>query len=154
MVKSQSLLHVLSIKKVYLKKKRIGVTELLSSFENKNKSTAMMIYNEKFSVIPITNHINLKDVSKNITKRILVNKITNIFQSYKKVFKKKPKAVILGLNPHNDEFRNNSEEKNIVVPAIKLLAKNNIKIDGPVPADTIFFRDNLKKIQSSNWNVP
>ena len=25
--------------------------------------------------------------------------------------------------------------KNIVVPAIKLLAKNNIKIDGPVPAD-------------------
>ena len=75
----------------------------------------------------------------------MVNKITNIFQSYKKVFKKKPKAVILGLNPHNDEFRNNSEEKNIVVPAIKLLAKNNIKIDGPGPADTIFFRDNLKK---------
>jgi 4-hydroxy-L-threonine phosphate dehydrogenase PdxA len=132
-------------KKSIFEKKRIGVTELLSSFENKNKSTAMMIYNEKFSVIPITNHINLKDVSKNITKRILVNKITNIFQSYKKVFKKKPKAVILGLNPHNDEFRNNSEEKNIVVPAIKLLAKNNIKIDGPVPADTIFFRDNLKK---------
>ena len=26
-----------------------------------------------------------------------------------------------------------------------MLAKNNIKIDGPVPADTIFFRDNLKK---------
>ena len=74
----------------------------------------MMIYNEKFSVIPITNHINLNNVSKNITKRILVNKITNIFQSYKKVFKKKPKAVILGLNPHNDEFRNNSEEKKYV----------------------------------------
>ena len=66
MVKSQSLLHVLSIKKVYLKKKRIGVTELLSSFENKNKSTAMMIYNEKFSVIPITNHINLKKMFQKI----------------------------------------------------------------------------------------
>ena len=43
MVKSQSLLHVLSIKKVF-EKKRIGVTELLSSFENKNKSTTV-IYN-------------------------------------------------------------------------------------------------------------
>ena len=51
-------------KSIFEKKKNRRVTELLSSFENKNKSTAMMIYNEKFSVIPITNHINLKDVSK------------------------------------------------------------------------------------------
>ena len=48
----------------------------------------MMIYNEKFSVIPITNHINLKDVSKNITKRILVNKITIYFNLTKKFLKK------------------------------------------------------------------
>ena len=38
-----------------------------------------------------------------------------------------PKIVVLGLNPHNAEFRKNSEEIRIIIPAIKILKKKGVK---------------------------
>ena len=46
-----------------------------------------------------------------------------IHKWYKKFKRKKPKIAILGLNPHNAEFRKNSEENKIIIPAIKNLKK-------------------------------
>ena len=63
---------------------------------------------------------------------------------YYKYFQKKPRIALLGLNPHNSEFKKNSEEIKIIIPAINKLRKK-IKIYGPFPSDTIFFKDNLKK---------
>ena len=46
-------------------KKKIGVTEYLSSkCKVKDNSEAMLIYNRKLSVCPITTHLDLKEVSK------------------------------------------------------------------------------------------
>ena len=39
----------------------------------------------------------------------------------------KPKIGILGLNPHNDEFRKNSEERKFIIPAIKQLRKKEYR---------------------------
>jgi len=47
----------------------------------------------------------------------------------------------LGLNPHNAEFRKNSEECKIIIPAINKLKKLGIKLSGPLVADTIFIKD-------------
>ena len=44
----------------------------------------------------------------------------------------------MGLNPHNAEFKKNSEEERIIKPAIKNLRKLKLKVDGPLVADTIF----------------
>ena len=60
-----------------------------------------------------------------------------------KLLKRKPRIAILGLNPHNDEFRSASEEKKIILPAIKKLKKNKYNVMGPFSADTIFL--NKKK---------
>ena len=38
----------------------------------------MLLRNKKFSVSPITTHLDLKDVSKKINNRIIVNKIKKI----------------------------------------------------------------------------
>ena len=46
---------------------------------------------------------------------------------------------MLGLNPHNAELRNNSEEK-IIMPAIKKLNKFGINIDGPYSADSFLLK--------------
>ena len=51
---------------------------------------------------------------------------------------------MLGLNPHNAEYKYNSEEKTQIIPAISKLKKQKVKIQGPLVADTIFI-NNYKK---------
>ena len=98
----------------------------------------MMIYNKNLSVVPLTTHIRVKNVSKQINYNLLKVKMITLNKYYKKLFTKKPKIGILGLNPHNAELRDKSEEKRIIIPAIKRLKKIGVKIDGPLVSDTIF----------------
>ncbi len=126
-------------------RKKIGVTEYLASKCNiKNNKEAMLIYNKKFSVSPLTTHLDIKEISKKITSALIINKIKTLNQWYKKKLKKKPKIAVLGLNPHNAELRKNSEEKRIIIPTIRKLEKSGINIKGPFVADT-FFMDSFKK---------
>lgn len=114
----------------------IGVTEYVSS---KNKKTGiMMIYNEVFSITPLTNHARIKNLGKLINQSLIKKKVMNLKKSYQRFFKKNPKMVMLGLNPHLGELDQNSEEKKIIIPAIKYLKKRKVKIDGPYSVDQIF----------------
>lgn len=127
------------INKKLLPKKNIGVTEFLASkCFIKNDLVAMLIGNKILKVSPLTTHLDLKLVPKKINKLLIVNKIKIINDWFKKTFKTKPKIAILGLNPHNSELRNNSEEKKIIIPAIIKLRNYGIALSGPIPADTIF----------------
>ena len=87
----------------------------------------MMIFNEKLSVVPITTHIKLKDVPKKLNKKMIINKINILNNYYFKYFKLKPNIGVLGLNPHNFELRDGSEEKKIIIPSISFL-KENLKL--------------------------
>ena len=128
-----------AIDKQLLSKKNIGVTEFLANKCKLRKNyEVMMIYNKKMSVVPITTHINIKKVSSNISKSIIVNKIKMIKFWFNKNLKKNPKIAVLGLNPHNGEMRHNSEETKIIIPAIQKLKKLSVNVDGPLVADTIF----------------
>jgi len=130
------------INKNLLKKGNIGVTEYFASkCKVKNKSEVMLIRNKKLSVSPITTHVNIKDISKMIKKEIIVMKVKTINKWFIKHLKKKPKIGVLGLNPHNAEFRKNSEENKQVIPAIKKLKKIGIKLDGPLSSDTVFMNN-------------
>ena len=104
----------------------------------------MLIYNQKLSVSPLTTHLPLKDVYKNITKSKIINHVKKIDFFSKKFLKKKPKIAITGLNPHCESNFKNSEEKNIIIPAINYLKSKKFKVSGPFPADTIFLKDNYK----------
>ena len=135
-------------KKLLKKTKKVGVTEYFASIcKIFDKSEVMMIYNKKLSVVPLTTHIEVKNISKNINKRLIVNKLLSLNKNYQKLFKKKPKIGILGLNPHNGEMRKNTEEIKDIIPAIKVLKKKGVNITGPLVADTVFI-DNYK-----NFNV-
>lgn len=131
-----------AINKNLLKKKRSGVTEYLALKCNIPKdSEVMFITNGVLSVVPITTHIDLKDVAKKIKKRLIVRKIKSLDKCFKDLFKRKPKIGLLGLNPHNAEFRKNSEEMKLIIPSIKQLKKNGIKIEGPLISDITFVND-------------
>jgi len=98
----------------------------------------MLLYNKQLSVSPITTHIKLKKVSRNISKKKIVDKLMTINKFFLKKLKMKPKIGILGLNPHNDEFRKNSEERKFIIPAIKQLRKKRVSVEGPLSPDTAF----------------
>ena len=117
-----------------------GVTEFLARKSNVLGKEAMIIYNKKLSVSPITTHIKVKQISKSLTKKIIFEKVKTINEFYKNKFGFKPKIGILGLNPHNYELRSNSEEKKIILPAIKKLKEKGIKINGPLSGDTAFLK--------------
>ena len=104
----------------------------------------MLIKGKKLSVCPITTHVDLKDVIKKITPKVIISKIKTANKWYRKNYGKSPKIAILGLNPHNAEFRPNSEEVKIILPSIIKLKNDGIKIDGPIAADTIFINDYRK----------
>ena len=131
-------------KKHFLKGKSLGITEYLSK-KTKKDNVAMIIFNKKLSVSPITTHLALKNVNKNISKKKICKNIELINDFYKKNFKKKPRIAITGLNPHCESNFNDCEEDKVIIPAIKKLKTKNYKVEGPFPADTIFMHEHLKK---------
>ncbi len=120
------------------KNKSMGVTEFLSKKAGIKDNEAMLIYNKKLAVSPLTTHVPLKQVSGKIKKNLVVKKVKTINNFYKKFFKKNPKIGILGLNPHNFSPKKTSEEKKIIIPAIMTLKKLKIKLIGPISPDTSF----------------
>ena len=125
-------------KKHLLKNKYLGITEFLSKKSNSTSCSVMLIYNKKLSVSPITTHIPLRKVSKKLKTSLIVKKIQIINNFYKKNFTKKPTIGVLGLNPHNQTTEKKSEESKIIIPALKVLKKKNIRIRGPISPDTSF----------------
>ena len=132
------------VKKTFLKKKYLGLTEYVSKKFNIDDS-AMLIYNKNLSVCPLTTHMPLKYVAKNINKKNIIKKIILINNFYKTMFHKKPKIAILGLNPHCESVDKFNEDEKILIPTVKFLIKKKFKVSGPFPADTIFLKKNRKK---------
>ncbi len=142
--KAYALINGPISKKNFLKTKFLGVTEYLAQM-NKTKNYAMLIYNKNLSVSPLTTHIPVKKISSQISKEKIFNQVILIKKFYKSFLKKNIKIAITGLNPHCESNYMDSEEKKIINPIIKKLIKKNFKIEGPLPADSLFMRNNIKK---------
>ena len=99
----------------------------------------MLIYNKELSVCPITTHLPIKQVVKNINKQKIIQKVHLINDFYKKKFKYMPKIAVLGLNPHCESIHKFNEDDKIIKPAIKYL-KKKYDVSGPYSADTIFIK--------------
>lgn len=130
-------------KKSFLNKKFLGITEYISKKFKTNK-TCMLIYNKELSVCPITTHLPLKLVAKEIAKKAIIEKVSLISSFYKKRFNQRPKIAILGLNPHCESVHHYDEDEKIIKPSIKYLS-NKHNLSGPYSADTIFLKENRKK---------
>tara|TARA_B110000503_G_scaffold111943_1_gene167691 strand:- start:1078 stop:2043 length:966 start_codon:yes stop_codon:yes gene_type:complete len=131
-------------KKHFLKGKTLGITEYLAKKTKIVNDVVMLIFNEKLSVSPLTTHLALKNVHKNISRKKINMHVKLITNFYKINFNKKPKIAITGLNPHCESNFIDCEEDKIITPAIKKLKLKNFKVDGPYPADTIFIKQHLK----------
>ena len=111
-----------------------GMTEYLAKINNKN--TFMIMIGEKFSIIPLTTHINLKDVNKFINKKYLHFDLDKILKEIRrKIYNLKFKSIkFLCFNPHCSENNTIGKEDRIIASLIS----NFKKITGPHPADSAF----------------
>ena len=132
-------------KKSFLNKKFPGITEYISS-KTKTKKFAMLIFNKKLSVCPITTHVPIKNVPRFINKKNITEKIYLINNFYKKTLGIKPRIGVLSLNPHCESTSKFNEDEKILVPLIKKLSQNGLNLSGPYAADTAFLKNNRSKL--------
>ena len=131
---------------ISIDKKFSGHTEHIQKL-TKSKDVLMLLGSEKLKVALATTHIPLKAVPKKITKSLIINKAIILNEELKNKFKiKNPQITLLGLNPHAGEGgKIGSEEKEILLPAVKELKKKKINISYPKSADTAFTKKGLKE---------
>ncbi len=134
-------------KKTFLNKNFLGITEYISK-KFKIKKKAMLIFNKNLSVCPLTTHVPIKNITNQINKKNICEKVNLIKLFYKKKFNINPKIAVLGLNPHCESVNKFNEDEKIIKPAIKYLKKKKFNISGPYSADTFFLKNNRK-----NFNV-
>ena len=77
-------------KKNFLKNKYLGITEYISK-KFSSKKNCMLIYNKSLSVCPVTTHLPINKVSKNINKKLIKEKIILIENFYRKTLGFKPR---------------------------------------------------------------
>jgi len=129
-------LVTLPINKSVFKKKIefTGMTEYLAKINRKD--TIMLMHGENFSVIPLTTHINLKDVRNYLNKKYLNLKLTLINKQIQRgIYELNFKSIkFLCYNPHCSEQNTIGNEDRKITEIIKKF-KN---IYGPLSADSAF----------------
>ncbi|MDO8520192.1 MAG: 4-hydroxythreonine-4-phosphate dehydrogenase PdxA [Deltaproteobacteria bacterium] len=116
-----------------------GHTEFLADrFEA--KKTAMMLASPKLRVVLVTIHLPLKKAIAVLSPSAILEKIILTQQSLKRDFGiRNPRIAVCGLNPHAGEGGlMGTEEKKIILPAIRRARAKKINATGPHSPDTVF----------------
>ena len=117
-----------------------GHTEMLKELTNSNHAV-MLFDGGPFRVALVTIHVALSEVASLITKKKILTIIEVCNQDLKQKFKvAKPKIAVCGLNPHAGEAGAfGKEEIEEIKPAVDLAVDDGINVEGPFPADTLFY---------------
>lgn len=100
----------------------------------------MLMVSNGLRVGSVTNHVSLKDVSKIITKDLVVSKLEVFNKTLQKDFGiVSPRIAVMGLNPHyGDGGLYGKEEIDTIIPAIKEVREKGLVVFGPFSADGFF----------------
>ena len=123
-----------------------GHTEYLANYANEDYPLMVLTHGD-LRVGTITGHIAIKDVASQITEEVILKKIEVLQKTLQQDFSiAHPTIAVLGLNPHSgDNGTIGSEEKEIIIPALKKAEKKGTLIFGPFPADGFFGSPGYKK---------
>jgi 4-hydroxythreonine-4-phosphate dehydrogenase len=118
-----------------------GHTELLAHLTG-TPEVSMMLVAPKLRVIHVTTHIGLIDAIRKIEPGLVARVITRGRDTLIKSGIADPRIGVCGINPHAGEngLFGQGEEEQKIIPAVQLCQSKGWKVDGPLPADTLFFR--------------
>jgi len=118
-----------------------GHTELLAALTG-TPEVSMMLTTPKIRVLHVTAHVGLLDAIAKIEPGLVERTIVRGHAALEKAGIPNPRIGVCGINPHAGEnglFGYGEEEKKIQ-PAVSACRKKGWNVEGPLPADTLFYR--------------
>lgn len=116
-----------------------GHTEFLAE-RSKTPLVVMMLATPGLRVALVTTHLPLREVCDAITQTLIKDIIKIVNKDLQNYFAlTRPRLLVCGLNPHAGEGGHLGHEENtFIIPALNELRAAGLKIEGPLPADTLF----------------
>ena len=116
-----------------------GHTEMLAELTG-TESYCMMLASGSLRVCHVTTHVSLLDA---LTKYITTERVLEVTRLADGVCRQlgiaEPMIGVAGINPHAGEHGLfGDEEQRIILPALERAQALGIRVEGPVPADTLF----------------
>lgn len=118
-----------------------GHTELLAELTG-TKEVSLMLLAPNLRVIHVTTHIGLLDAVAKIDAGLVDRTIARGRELLRRAGIEEPRVAVCGINPHAGEggLFGRGEEEVKIVPAIAACRARGWRVEGPLPADTLFFR--------------
>ncbi|WP_025300614.1 4-hydroxythreonine-4-phosphate dehydrogenase PdxA [Candidatus Endolissoclinum faulkneri] len=123
--------------------KQPGHTEYLATLSDINLTPVMLIAAPDLKVVPVTIHIPLAEVSRQLTVEKIFTTAMITYNALRTdfgiIF---PRLALTGLNPHAGENGMLGREDNeVIATAVAKLTAKGIDACGPLPADTLFYEE-------------
>lgn len=118
-----------------------GHTELLAHLTG-TPEVSMMLTAPKLRVIHVTTHIGLLDAVERINPGLVERTIARGHDTLVKAGIENPRIGVCAINPHAGEngLFGQDEEARKITPAVQACVVKGWTVEGPLPADTLFFR--------------
>ena len=118
-----------------------GHTEMLAHLTGVDE-VSMMLVAPNLRVIHVTTHIGLIDAIRKIEPGLVQRTIQRGYDTLNRANIASPRIGVCGINPHAGEngLFGYGEEEEKIIPAVQALRAKGMDIEGPLPADTLFFR--------------
>ena len=118
-----------------------GHTEILAHLTGVPE-VSMMLVAPKLRVIHVTTHIGLIDAINRIEPGLVQRTIERAHDTLVRAGISQPRIGVCGINPHAGEngLFGYGEEETKIIPAIDVLRARGWDVEGPLPADTLFYR--------------
>lgn len=115
-----------------------GHTEIFAQYTGV-KDYAMLLACGQMRVVHVSTHVSLREACDRVKKDRILQVIRLGQQACLDMGVKEPRIAVAGLNPHCGEgglF--GREELEEILPAVEEAQKEGIRVQGPIPADTVF----------------
>lgn len=114
-----------------------GHTEYIEERVGKGEKALMILLKDDFRVALVTGHIPVSEISRTLTKELIMEKMAIFHRSLKQDFGiDSPRIAVLSLNPHaGDEGLIGTEEQIVIIPAMQEMMAKGVLCVGPYPAD-------------------
>ena len=119
----------------------VGHTEYLQAAFSA-KMVTMVLMGKHLSVVPVTRHVPLRDVAVRLNKDLITDTLSQVIANRFFICGKDDARIgVSALNPHGGEGgRMGREEIDVIRPAVEKVKSIYANIEGPVPADVIFYK--------------
>ena len=127
-----------------------GHTEILAHLSGTTR-VCMMLTSPSLTVSFATTHCGYIDVPSRLSTQRILDVIELTASAMELLRRRRPRLSVCGLNPHGGEHGlfGRGEEEKLIAPAVEAARAKGINVEGPLPPDSAFIPQRLKKTDAT-----